>query len=233
MKKIMLGERYRSILEKSLICHGFEAVWMPDNPKLDVRLAAHADLSAVRIGDELIVAKHIFGNRELVKKITNSGLKIQCCEKEQSGVYPNDINLCANISKEYIIHNFAYTDKALLDKCSLKQINVKQGYANCMILSPDGFGLISADDGIEAAAVANGLKVLKIKKGHIKLEGFAEGFIGGASFVCGQTVYFTGDIRSHPDWRVITDFINCAGMDTVCLNEGLLIDIGSAVILDQ
>lgn len=232
MKKVMLGERYRSVLENSLICHGFEAIWMPDNPRLDKRLAAHADLSAVRLGDEIIVSKHIFENKNIVKKITNGGLKIQCCENEQGSVYPNDMNLCANISKDYIIHNFAYTDRAILDKCSLKQIAVKQGYANCMILFLDDFGLISSDAGIAASARANGLKVLKIEKGHVKLEGYDEGFIGGASFVCGQTVYFTGDLKFHPAWRDIAEFISFAGMEICSLTEGHLFDIGSAVILD-
>ena len=51
----LLGERYRDRLEKSLTEHGFEPIFLPDNPYLDKRLASHADLSVFFSGKELIV----------------------------------------------------------------------------------------------------------------------------------------------------------------------------------
>ncbi len=230
MKSILVGERYRHFLEKSLEFQGFEPIWMPDNPLLDHRLSGHVDLSAIKLAGKMVVSRHIYENKTIVKKITNRGIELICCKREQCCAYPKDVNLCACVAGDYLIHNFRLTDEAVLENEKLIRINVKQGYANCMILSL-GNKIITADEGIASAAKENGLDVLKIEPGHIKLDGFNEGFIGGASFVCGKTVYFIGDISSHPDADSIDAFIKAAGYEICCLGSGWLTDTGSAVIL--
>lgn len=231
MKSILIGERYRSFFEKSLENQGFEPIWTPDNPLLDPRLSGHTDLSAIKLGKKLIVSRHIYENGALVKKITNRGLEVICCRREQGCVYPKDVNLCACAFGEYLIHNFALTDEAIIENSHLRKIDARQGYANCMVQAVDS-GIITADNGIEARAAEQGIDVLKITQGQIRLEGFEEGFIGGASFVCGDIVYFTGDIDTHPDADSIKAFIEASGYKICCLSNGMLIDIGSAVVLD-
>lgn len=231
MKYILIGERYRPFLKKSLEIQGFEPIWMPDNPLFDPRLAGHTDLSAIKLGNKMVVSSHIIRNDELVKKITNRGIEVICCKREQSCAYPKDINLCSCISGDYLIHNTDHTDEAIIDSCRHKIINVKQGYANCMILAL-GKRIITADNGIASICAINEIDVLKISSGGIMLEGFEEGFIGGASFVYEGTVFFTGDIFMHPDGERIVDYIGDAGYEICCLNDGNLIDIGSAVLLD-
>lgn len=231
MKSILIGERYRPFFEKSLENQGFEPIWMPDNPLLDPRLSGHADLSAIKLGKKLIVSRHIYEDPLLVKKITNRGLEVICSKREQGCAYPKDVNLCACAFGKYLIHNFALTDEAVTEHSDLKYIDVKQGYANCMVLA-FGDRIITADSGVAAKATEQGIDVLKITPGNIKLEGFDEGFIGGASFVSCGTVYFTGDIGTHPDAYKIKAFIEAIGYEICCLSTGELIDIGSAVVLD-
>lgn len=231
MKSLLIGERYRPFFEKSLEKQGFEPVWMPDNPLLDPRLSGHADLSAINLGKKMIVSRHIYENELLVKKITNRGMELICCKREQGCVYPKDVNLCACVSGKYLVHNSAHTDEAIIENTDHTKLHVKQGYANCMILA-FGDRIITADSGVAAKATEQGIDVLKITPGQIRLEGFDEGFIGGASFVCGETVYFTGEIGTHPDADKIKAFVRASGYEICCLSTGELIDIGSAVLMD-
>lgn len=230
MKNILIGERYRPLLEKSLEFQGFEPIWLPDNPLLEPRLSGHADLSTIKLGSKMVVSRHIFENKLLVKRITNRGMELICCAREQSCAYPKDVNLCACAAGEYLIHNFSHTDEAVMTNSGHIKINVKQGYANCMILAL-GNRIITADKGIATKAAEYGINVLKIESGNIKLEGYDEGFIGGASFVCGNRVYFTGDIYGHPSSDDILTFISTAGFEICCLSDLDLFDIGSAVVL--
>ena len=50
--------------------------------------------------------------------------------------------------------------------------------------------------------------------------------------VVGDTVVFFGDVNTHPDCREILDFISKYGMKHISLMDGLLTDIGGAVILN-
>lgn len=233
MKSILIGERYRVLLEKALINHGFEPVWLPDNPLLDQRLSGHADLSVMMSGNKkLIVSEHISNNNEIVKKNTNRGYEIIKCCNAQSSEYPKDVNLCACAVGNCLICNSRFTDKAILCENTLQIIDVNQGYANCMVLAVDGHRIITADNGIAARAREHGINVLKIRPGHIRLDGFSEGFIGGASFKSNDTIYFTGNVYRHPDGAAITEFINMAGCKLCCLTDAELFDIGSAVTID-
>ena len=76
------------------------------------------------------------------------------------------------------------------------------------------------------------IHVLKISPGHISLPGCKYGFIGGASFIDerAKTVYFFGEIDSHPDATNIISFIEQAGYSVFSL-DGELTDFGGAVII--
>lgn len=232
MSMLLIGERYRDSLEESLVSKGFELLWLPDNPHLDPRLAGHADLSAFAEGKRIVLSEHLGRENEIVKKITNRGYEVLKCCREQSCAYPNDVNLCACKVGDRLIHNFKYTDPQIIKNSSLEWINVNQGYAKCMVLVVDDDRIITADSGIAVKAVDAGITVLKIESGGVTLEGFDEGFIGGAGFRVGDTIYFTGDIRKHPDADAITDFILNAGLKLCCLTEMEPFDIGGAVVLE-
>ena len=91
--------------------------------------------------------------------------------------------------------------------------------------------VITADVGISRALSEVGINVLLITPGHISLPPYEYGFIGGASGVDGKTVYFLGDIMTHPDGKKITEFIENLGMKAVSLDSGELQDMGGIVFL--
>ena len=134
----------------------------------------------------------------------------------------------------------------------LEIIDVPQGYTKCNTLIVDEYSIITSDVGIynscyglpdltgsEAApedckscisgSSAPQPEVLLIEKGHIKLQGFDYGFIGGASGRIGDTIIFNGDITQHPDYERIAAFIESRGLKIKYFAEYLLEDIGSII----
>lgn len=144
--------------------------------------------------------------------------------------YPDDTayNVCA-FGKYVVLRPLSTAIEILSEYHSLKKeiLSVKQGYAKCSICVVNEESVITADNGIYNTLKNKGINVLKINEGFIDLYGM-QGFIGGASgLINKKTLCFNGDLKSHPDCDNITSFCKNVGVDTVSLNKGNLIDIGS------
>lgn len=113
----------------------------------------------------------------------------------------------------------------------IKIVNTKQGYSRCSALPLNSGAIITSDPSIYKSATSIGLKTLLISSGNIYLDEKNYGFIGGASGVIGDTVLFFGDIKTHPDYKAIIDFIKCEGMECHSLCDGILRDIGGFVAI--
>ena len=73
---------------------------------------------------------------------------------------------------------------------------------------------------------------LDIAPGHIALEGFPYGFIGGAAFkISDDTMAFTGTLDEHPDGERIVGYLAEYGLGSVFLTDKPIFDIGGAVAL--
>ena len=228
MKTLIIGEKYREKLEKHLHFLGFDVFWLPNNTDINIKLSGHSDLSVFIHERNAILAPYLKGS-ELVNSLTNGGYNVIISTEKQSELYPGDVNLCASLINNKILHCSKYTDKAILD-LQLDSIDVKQGYTRCSCLI---FGncVITSDKGIASALKRNNIEILLINNEGIVLEGYDRGFIGGASFVCDNTVYFVGDINKHPDGKLITDFIMTHNYKIACVSDGDLFDIGGAVVI--
>ena len=230
MKILVVGEKYREKLEKPLLSNEFDVFWLPNNSKIDKRLSGHTDLSVFYYKNTVILADYL---REdiLVKKLTNIGYNVIISDIEQSDKYPGDINLCAAVVDDKLLHCIKHTDPAI-SALGLKYCNVNQGYARCSSLVIKN-SIITSDKGIARAAAENGIEHLLIDDDGIILDGFDKGFIGGASFVAEETVYFTGDILKHKSGQIIVDFITHKQYTICCLTNEQLFDIGGAVVLNR
>ena len=71
------------------------------------------------------------------------------------------------------------------------------------------------------------LGVLPVSQGHVKLDGFEYGFLGGASGRVGDEIVFNGDLSAHPDYEAIREFIESRGLAVRFFPEYPLTDIGS------
>lgn len=227
---LIIGKRYRPKLEKSLENQGISAVWLPDNPDIDPRLAGHADLSVfMPSAGTLVVAKGIYPH--IVNYLTNRGYSV-ITSHEQGKVYPTDAGLCVCATGRYTIYNPKTVDAAAAPLITGVPIRVSQGYAKCSVCVVADDAIITADSAIASRAADAGMDVCKIQPGHIFLEGFDYGFIGGASFLIDEKhLAFTGTLGQHPDKEHIFAFLAKHGVRPLFLTNEPIFDIGGAVAL--
>ncbi len=177
--------------------------------------------------------------------------------------YPADIRYNAACTGKFFIHNLAFTAPELLSVVRAKAelgemtlVDVKQGYAKCSTLIVDERSIITYDRGIAEPCRKAGMDVLLISPGHVRLDGYNTGFIGGCSgrinarisingktkdeikaefeaeIVEGETkgtIVFNGDLSQHPDCEAITLFIQSKGLECKWFEGWELTDIGSII----
>ncbi len=76
-------------------------------------------------------------------------------------------------------------------KNGIEIVDVKQGYTRCSTAVIGKNSAITADSTIYNALTKNGIDVLKIDSGSVRLDGYGYGFIGGAcTMIDDDTVAF-------------------------------------------
>ena len=170
--------------------------------------------------------------QELV--IENRRFRIEDCQSPVSGDHPQNVRLNCLYLGGRLYGRIDAIDASVLDFCrerGIPLVSVKQGYTRCSALVIGGSAVITADKSIEKALRSNGAEVLLVQPGHIRLEGFDCGFIGGAGFSDNDVTYFFGDITKHPDYERIKVFCAKYYSKIEILNrEEPLTDIGGVVI---
>jgi len=181
-------------------------------PGVDPRINDHADLIYCRLKGNIC----FFGDPNKLET-----------------TYPGDCIYNAAIVGHYLVHKEGLTDPELLENArkmipQLELITVNQGYTKCNCLVVDNKHVITSDQGIAKALNFKDIEVLLIQPGHIILDGFDTGFIGGASGKVGEYIVFNGDITAHPDYVAIKEFIESCGLKIKDFSWPLK-DIGSIV----
>ncbi len=187
----------------------------------------HPDVGIVHINSKKFVCS--LETYSYYKEIFyNTDINLVCGDTSINGKYPKDAAYNIAIVSNYTFLNEKNVDNVLLNNLRGKLVNIKQGYAKCSICVVDENSIITEDEGITAAAIANNIDVLKISKGQVELKGYDYGFIGGCSGKLSKNVLaFVGDISSHSDYDKIYSFCRDKGVEVVSLGTGNLIDIGS------
>ncbi len=143
--------------------------------------------------------------------------------------YPGNIIFNSACTGKYFIHNLKYTNPELLKiatDMNMTLVDVKQGYAKCNIVVVNENSIITSDIGI-ASKCSNYMDVLLIKSGHIFLQGFNYGFIGGTCGKFKDTIIFNGNLSAHPDFNDIIKFIHDKKLKCKWFSKYPLTDIGS------
>ena len=231
---LIYGAKYAEKIRKSLDFLNIESILLPDNPDIDPRVAGHADLSVLHAGGEkLFLAPYLKGNA-LADRMQTRGALLHYPKLRQGHDYPADAQLNLCVLGQNVICNPKTAAAEIVDyltnKCMKRCIPVRQGYSRCAVCAADADSIITADEGIAAAAEENGLHTLLIRPGYILLDGYPYGFIGGASFkTAPDKLAFTGRIDAHPDCERILSFLSERGIEPVYLTREPVFDIGSAV----
>ena len=236
MKQIIVDNRISEKCELSLIKEGFSLLKLPSDPLLGSAVASHPDTVMFYSDGELIttadycdVAAYIFSDiREY-----NSDIKISFTGDRRGSSYPNDCVLNAlKIKGRIFCKSDTISDriKELADAHGYEIIHTNQGYPSCVTLH-FGNSAITSDAGLGSLLQKYGVRVTLIGTEGISLPPYEYGFIGGASGVIGDKIYFFGDISTHPDASKILDAIRAEGFTPVSLSDESLVDLGGIISL--
>jgi hypothetical protein len=105
--RVIIGERYRKVLEEPLRSLDVTVIWMPENRHVDFQLASHVDLSMIHTGGaNIIAAKNIVTESpSLVKILTNEGLSVTTVDVEQRPRYPLDAGFNICVHGKFVFYN--------------------------------------------------------------------------------------------------------------------------------
>lgn len=210
---------------------GFSLVPLPPFPDLPIPVSSHPDMLLFRMGNKLFCHKDYatIADRQLHTILTNTSLELILTDDAVSAVYPHDISLNLVFTRNMILGKadaMAQKVKQYAASLDIPILSVKQGYTKCSCVVL-GNGLITDDTSIANAAEKAELDCLLISHGGVTLKGYDYGFIGGASGVYENTVFFCGDIKKHPDAKRIESFCRLHGYEVCSLSDQPLFDAGT------
>ena len=188
----------------------------------------HADMQALNIKGKLFVNSNC---KAVVNTLDKLNIAYTLCE-DIGNKYPDNVALNAALVGNRLLCKEKALHPRVKEYCNInniKVLNVNQGYTKCSTLILNENAIITDDESIEKVSLINNINVLKISKGDIFLDSETVGFIGGASAVIDDIVYFFGDITSHRDGVKIIEFLSLYNLNYKCVIPGRLLDIGGIV----
>ena len=237
MKAVICDGRISPAMERGLQKYGYYVIKLPAAKTLPEGISSHPDSLIFRLGDIFLTtceygedASYVFSD---VREFLESS-RLYFIDESFEKSYPKDAMLNAlSFGKTLIANKKTVAPKILeiSEKEGYTLKNVNQGYPNCSILKLDEENAITADAGIYKALCEIGVRTLLISQGHISLPPYDYGFIGGASGVDGDKVFFLGDLSRHPDAEKIESFIKELGMRVICLSDEPLADLGGLIFI--
>ena len=216
----------------------FEIIQLPPDTSMPEAVNGHSDLLIFKIDNKLVTRKSYYRTaKDKIDLICDKGgLELVLSEAKTGDKYPSDCGLCAAVSGKNIICKKVAADGEILrlaDDFGYKVINVHQGYSKCSCAVLADGAIITADRGIAKNTLENGIDTLLISEGNVELPGYAYGFIGGATGLCENTLYFCGNLESHPDHTAIEEFARKHSTKCVSLSEEKLYDVGSLLFISK
>lgn len=207
-------------------------ILVPKDIRFDERISSHPDLVISMIDDTLIIDEN--AHIDIFKQLDSLSIPYVVGNSRLAAAYPEDIAYNAVITKDFLIHNLDYTNPLLSMHSRYthkKLLSVKQGYTKCSTVVVNDDAIITSDQGIYNVA-KDFMNVLLIQPGHVILDGFDFGFLGGASGSLEDTVVFHGDLSKHPDFVKIKSFVEAAQKKLLYFEEFPLTDIGSILVFN-
>lgn len=228
--------RIPDIMENVISEYAESIIRLPAFSQLAAPVASHPDMLIFPFGRKLLTwKKYRDVNASLFMRIESLGFETACISEDASDTYPHDVRLNCVLMGNTLIAN-AHTVSADIitaaEQKGLQLLHVNQGYTKCSVAPIGENALITADASIERAARQLEIDVLKITEGHVGLNGYNTGFIGGASGAYSNKLLFCGQLSSHPDAAKISEFCLRHGKAPVSLTNAPLYDYGTIIILE-
>lgn len=192
-------------------------------------IAGHPDIFLCAGNKNVVTAPCV--SEKVIQALQMRGHHVISGISNPGKTYPASAAYNAVIAGNLLIHNLKITDLAIKEVFNnLEYVHVNQGYTRCnlLMLGPD-YG-ITSDRGIEKILSSRGMEVLFVDPSPIVLKGQKHGFFPGCCGLIGNTVIINGNLKYHPDEKVIRDFIHQHQHKILELFDGKLSDAGSILI---
>lgn len=213
--------------ENTLLALGYTPVRLPPFSQFDKRVATHPDMLLFPMEHGILTHQAYYGeHRAFFESLPFSFV----LTNERIGKdYPNDVVFNA-LAIGSTVYGGKTVSKHILSAFSRHE-PVRQGYTRCSSCIV-GRGIVTQDVTIARALQKNGVETLLIRPGHIHLNGYGTGFIGGASLtLSNKLTAFFGKIEDHPDYQAIQAFANRQGVKLLSLSNEALTDFGGGFCL--
>lgn len=214
---IVASYKIADSLEKFLSKYDIEVIPTIKNQNLPSPIDDHADLSLHLLSeDKLLVEKSLFDYYS--SKLSKYKIDIISSQSSLSNSYPNDCLLNVGRISNYYIHNDIIDGilKSYFDKRNISHIFVKQGYSKCSILNVNYDTIITQDMGIHKKLLEYGLKTFLLPAGHITLEGYNTGFIGGCGgLISNEIMLLSGNPKTYYYGDKLTSILQEKGLDII------------------
>lgn len=212
--------------KEALVTLGYQPVILPPFSLFDRRVATHPDMLLFPLEDGILMHQAYYDEH----KAFFASLPFSYCLSDETigRDYPNDILFNA-LPMGTTVYGGKTMSKGILSAFA-RYVPVKQGYTRCSSCKV-GNGIITQDKTVFNALRKDGIEALLISSGHIVLEGYDTGFIGGASITLSNTVTaFFGKIEDHPDYETISKFAKTQGVTLLSLSNEPLTDYGGGFL---
>jgi SAM-dependent methyltransferase len=215
-----------------------DIITLPPADYLHPSVSSHTDmLIFIGFGKIFCHYEYYTVNKALIDGLANKiGASISLSQEPTGAEYPRDVLFNACLVGNNLICNTKTVSHLILDaavKHGCRIIHVPQGYSKCSVCIVSDEAIITSDKAIYKTCNAAGIDVLLVREGHISLTGMNYGFIGGASGVCGDKVFFCGNIDLHPDAKNIKAFCQKHKKTAVSLSDEELNDVGSIFFINS
>ena len=212
-----------------------EVAELPPFSALDGRVASHPDMLLFISGGKLFTSKEYYKEAKDVIDgiILKTALALALTNDVLGNKYPDDVKFNVFTTQDSIVGSIANISEEIKKHAYARGWdikNVNQGYAKCSTVVLKN-AVITADKGIYNQARELGANGLLISAGGVTLEGYGCGFIGGASGVFENKVFFCGNIMLHPDGKSIVDFCEALGYEIISLSNAPLYDVGTITFI--
>ena len=218
---LFLDSRASTKLQNAIRHLGVEPILLPQYKALPEPVACHPDLLLHDLGGRLLVYRDYYEEN----KALFEGVSVVLTDHAVGDQYPHDVGMDALCLGNNL---YCLPDATCAEILAGRTVlPVRQGYAACACLKVTENAIVTADVGIANEAESHGVSVLRIRPGFIELPGYDYGFIGGTAFKWDNTLYFAGDLQTHPDGASISDFCMAQGVSVQSLlPEQKLCDLG-------
>ncbi len=216
-----------------IVRRGINVLYTTNNPSLPITISSHADLNCLYLGNGTIAV--LEEQQELISILRARGFTVFTVGGAGM-VYPFDCKLNCLFMRDFCLsHETALNGeiRRFLFNREVHQINSKQGYSRCSVAVVSNNAVITADMGLARLLEGQGIEVLLVPFGEIRLKGYDSGFIGGSCFLIeNNELSFFGKVSETSFYKDIKDFCNKNDVEITELTDEPLTDCGGAVIID-